>query len=408
MSIVVSDRSDGRGNEKGSGGPSLWSRTVILFVVGTFFFWSALYVYVPVLSVYAKSLGASHALAALVVSSYGLTQLLTRIPIGFVSDLYGRRKPFVLVGLVAAIAGCLGLAWSPDPWLLVLSRAVVGLGAAMWVAFSVMFASYFADNRAAQAMSIITFVNGSAQALAGLIGGIISQQMGTVTTFYVGAGFAVIGLTAMIPIREVARPRKGAMSVGRLGGIARIPVLVVSSLIALINTSVNFTTTQSFTPIYARDLGANDSELGLLWTIAIAAMTLASLSGARAADRLGDRGVIVVGMLVSAAATAMVPFTTTLPGLILTQVVAGAGRGLCTPILMSLGIRAVPSHERASAMGIYQAVYSIGMFAAPPLAGMIADQLGIGAVFFAMAALSVAASVWAAVTAGLEVRPAKG
>jgi len=382
--------------------PSASSATIILFCVGTFFFWSALYVYVPVLSVYAKSLGASYALAALVVSAYGLTQVLTRIPIGFVSDLYGRKKPFVLAGLVAAIVGCLGLAWSTDPWMLVGSRAVIGLGAATWVAFSVLFASYFAHERAAHAMSVITFVNGSAQAISGLVGGIISQQLGTVAAFYVGAGLGVVGLGAMIPVRESVRLRSSSMSLRRLGSIARMPVLIVSSLIALVNTSVNFTTTQSFTPIYAKSLGASDTELGLLWTMAVVAMTVTSLASARTADRFGDRWVIVVGMLVSAVATALVPLTTSLAGLLATQVVAGAGRGICTPTLMSLGIRAVPGHERASAMGIYQAVYSVGMFVAPPIAGAIADQLGVGSVFVLMAALSVIACVWAALTRGLD------
>ena len=78
-----------------------WTAPVVLFCVGTFFFWSSLYVYVPVLSVYARSKGASLTLAGLVVSAYGLTQLLTRIPIGFFSDVLGQRKPFVLVGFVA-------------------------------------------------------------------------------------------------------------------------------------------------------------------------------------------------------------------------------------------------------------------------------------------------------------------
>ncbi len=376
--------------------------SIILFCVGTFFFWSALYVYVPVLSVYAKSLGASNALAALVVSAYGLTQLLARIPIGFVSDLYGRRKPFVLAGLVAAAAGCLGLAWSTGPWMLVLSRVVIGFAAATWVAFSVLFASYFAHERAAHAMSVISFVNGAAQAMSGLVGGIISQQMGTVAAFYVGAGLAVVGLGTMAAVREDVRPRSSTMSLRRLGSIAGTPVLIVSSLIALVNTSVNFTTTQSFTPIYAQALGANDSELGLLWTIAMVATTLTSLMSARAADRFGDRRIIVVGLLLSAGATALVPLTTSLVGLAATQVVANAGRGLCTPTLMGLGIRAVPGHERASAMGIYQAVYSIGMFAAPPIAGAVADQLGVGSVFLLVAGFSLVASVWAAVTRGLD------
>lgn len=368
--------------------------SVVLFCIGTFLFWAALYVYVPVLSVYAKSMGASLSLAGLVVSAYGLTQLLTRIPIGFFSDVVGRRKPFVVAGLVATGLGCLGLAWSPSPWFLVLSRAVLGLGAAMWVAFSVMFAGYFALNRSAQAMSIIGFVNGAAQALSGLVGGVISQQFDTVTTFYVGAGLATVGLVVMLPVRERVHKRPTQMSVSRLVAIAGTPSLMVASGIAIVNTLAFFTTTQSFTPIYARGLGANDSQLGLLWTAAIVAVTVASLLGATVADRIGDRGVIALGMIVAGVTTALVPFTHDLLALAATQIGAGLGRGICNPTLMSLSIRSLPTHERASGMGIYQAVYSIGMFFGPPLGGAVADGLGLSSVFLVTAALCVLSAGW--------------
>ena len=379
-----------------------WSATVVLFCVGTFFFWAALYVYVPVLSVYARTMGASLALVGLVVGMYGATQLVTRIPIGFFSDVVGRRKPFVLAGLLAVGIGCLGLAWSPSPWFLVISRGILGLGAAMWVAFSVQFAGYFALNRAAQAMSIIMFVNGSAQALSGLVGGYLSQRLGTQSTFYIGAGLAALGLAVMLPVREVRYARPSEMSLARLASIARTPSLIVASGIAIVNTYANFATTFSFTPVYAHSLGASDSELGMLTTAAIVAFTVAALVGAGVADRIGDRQVIVVGMLFAATTTAIVPLTASLPALTATQVAAGLGRGICTPTLMSLGIRSLPAHERASGMGVYQAVYSIGMFLGPPLSGMAADYLGLGSVFVLTAALCLVGATWALLSRALR------
>jgi len=62
-------------------------------------FWGALYLYVPILTPYAETLGASMTLLGLIVSSYGFSQLVLRIPVGIWSDRIGRRKPFIAAGL---------------------------------------------------------------------------------------------------------------------------------------------------------------------------------------------------------------------------------------------------------------------------------------------------------------------
>ena len=77
------------------------SRTpIVLFCIATFFYWTALYLYVPVLPVYAQSLGANLSMVGVIISSYGIAQLLLRIPIGVWTDALGRRKPWVAVGIV--------------------------------------------------------------------------------------------------------------------------------------------------------------------------------------------------------------------------------------------------------------------------------------------------------------------
>jgi MFS family permease len=361
--------------------------TIVYFCVGTFFYFASMYLYVPVLSVYAKSMGASLTVVGLVVSAYGFTQLITRVPIGFFSDVMGRRKPFVVAGILAAALGCLGLAWSPAPLGLVASRAVIGFGGATWVAFTVLFASYFPIRRVPHAMSLIIFVSGAAQAAAGLAGGFMSQTFGTASTFYGGAVLAVLGLLVMLPLRERVQIRPTAMSGQRLAKIARTPSLLIAAAIATVNVLVYFATTLSFTPIYARGLGASDSALGLLFTVAVVFATLANLASATVAARIGDRAVIVVGMALAGLATIFVPLTTGLAALALTQVVAGFGRGLCDPTLLAQSMRSVPAHERATATGVYQAIYAIGMFGGPFFGGVAADAFGLSSVFVLTAVL---------------------
>ena len=379
--------------------------SLVVFGLGTFLFWSSLYVYVPVLSVYARTLGAPLTLVGLVVGIYGATQMIIRIPIGLASDLIGRRRPFILAGLVASGLGCLGLAWSPNPWFLVGSRAMLGLGAATWVAFSVLFASYYPLHRSAQAMSLISFVNGAAQALAGLAGGYLSEQWGPGSTFYAGAFLALVGFAVMLAVPESAQPKPtGGMSLSRLLAIARTPALLLASGVALLSYLAMFTTTFTFVPIYARNLGASDADLGVLQTATLVAYTLGMLVGASAGERVGERWVILIGMSFAGLATALTPLALGLVPLALSQMAASVGRGLCIPILMSLAIRPLPARERASGMGVFQAIYSVGMFVGPPLGGAVADRLGLSVVFVLVGALCILAGAWGGISSALSGR----
>ena len=69
------------------------------------------------------------------------------------------------------------------------------------------------------------------------------------------------------------------------------------------------------------------------------------------------------------------------------QVVNGTGRGLLNTTLMALSIRSVPPEERATAMGIYQAIYAVGMLLGPLVSGFLASWLGLSSVFYLSALL---------------------
>lgn len=67
-----------------------WEKRILIIVTGLF--WLSMYTYVPILALYAQRLGASYDMVGIIIGSYGLTQLLLRLPIGIASDAWGYSR----------------------------------------------------------------------------------------------------------------------------------------------------------------------------------------------------------------------------------------------------------------------------------------------------------------------------
>ena len=353
-----------------------------LFPIGTILFWVSLYIYSPILSPYTEFLSRSWRLVGLVAGSYGFTQLLFRFPIGIWSDRIGRRKPFVLSGFVLVSVSCIGMALSPNAWVLLIFRGLAGVAASMWVAFTVLYSSYFRDKQAARAMSLITFCVGVGQAV-GAVGGSIADVYGWTAPFYAGAVLAVLGAAFMLPISEKVSQDRVPSSLRELLAVASRRRLLIVSIITALSQFAVFSTTFGFLTVYAYQIGASKSHLGLLIFIINSCQTLSMLlTGTVVAPRIGYKATVGVAYITIMCVTAATPYIQSLTLLFLIQGLGGLGRGLAYPVLMGLAIQGMPQKERATAMGFFQAVYAIGMFSGPASSGFIGDALGLRGVFF--------------------------
>ena len=124
-------------------------------------------------------------------------------------------------------------------------------------------------------------------------------------------------------------------------------------------------------------------------TVMFAASSVGSLAMMYVVNRLGYSISLLLSFLVMAGAFAWVPFIHNVPLLIASQMLVGLGRGIFFPVLMALSIQSVPSTERATAMGVFQSLYAIGMLLGPLLLGFFADGLGLDSVFYLSAVLCV-------------------
>jgi MFS family permease len=366
-----------------------------LFIVGTVLFWASLYTYVPILPAYIERLSGSLEVVAWVVGAYGLTQLAFRIPLGMWSDRVGARKPFVLVGLVAAMVSGVGMAVVDAPILLFALRALAGAAAATWGLLTVLFAGYYVPPNPHRAMTIMQVASAVAQIAAALLGGWVASRWGWTAPFYAGALLAMLGLACMAAVpdeaRAEARARISALTVVR---IAQVRAVAGASIVAALGQFGFWVTVNGFTPIYAVRLGATPETLGILTMVSLVPYAVAPILG-DALLVLGVREghVVSAGYLVVGAATLAIPFIHSIPLLMLSQAIGGVGRGLVFPILMSCTIAAVAPSERATAMGFFQATYALGMTTGPWVAGGLVAWLGLGGVFIMTAGLMGLAAV---------------
>jgi predicted MFS family arabinose efflux permease len=127
-------------------------------------------------------------------------------------------------------------------------------------------------------------------------------------------------------------------------------------------------------PIKA-ELGVSDTAMGFLTGIAFALFyTVAGIPIARFADTGNRRNVIVVGLAVWSAMTAMSGLVRTFGQLALARIGVGVGEAACSPPAHSMLADYFPPHRRATALAIYSMGIHVGILLGFILGGW-ANQL---------------------------------
>jgi len=373
---------------------------IILFSLGILIFWAAMYVYTPVFPVYAGVLGADLTTVGLAVGAYGLTQMLLRIPLGMWSDSLGKRRVFVVAGMLICALAAVGFAFSRTPAGLIVFRGVMGIAASTWVCSTVLFTSYFAGRHPSVPLSIMTFASSLGQLLGVASGGVIAQQLGWIAPFWASFILSLIGAVILAQSPEDSTAK--AMPVSRDGILrtARSRSLILACILGAIMQYVTWSTVNGFTPVLAADrLGASRAQLGYLTTTGLIAYSAVALFTPRLVRIIGEAPALVLSFSLMAVGVLPTPLVTVLPALAALQVIGGVGRGFVYTLLLSLSIKETAAQDRASAMGAFQAVYALGMFIGPSLSGSIADALGLDAVFVLCGVLCLACLpiVWIAI-----------
>jgi len=156
-----------------------------------------LFMILPVFAIYGEQLvGYSPIWVGLAIGAYGLTQSLFQIPMGILSDKYG-RKPIILAGLVVFLIGSAVAATSTTIYGVVIGRALQGMGA-IASAILALAADLSREEQRPKVMATIGMFIGLSFTLAMILGPIVAEAFGLSVVFWF---IAILTIVAMFLIQ---------------------------------------------------------------------------------------------------------------------------------------------------------------------------------------------------------------
>ena len=360
------------------------SRNHYIFLFVSFIFWVSQFIYVPVLAPYIESQGGTYTFTGLVLGSYGVLQLLCRMPMGIFSDILKIRKPFILFGLLISALSCLIFAITDHLGWILVARSLAGLAAATWVVFTVLYSSYFTDQHITKAMGSISLVVVLAQFTGMGLSGYAVGQWGWNGPFWMGGIVAFVGMLLSLFIFESKETiTSKPIMLKDLSSVITYPLLIKVSILSIVAHGILFTTMFGFTPAYALEIGFTANEISLITIAFMVPHAIAAIvSGKFFIPMIGKQRTLQLAFCSVTLFTLLTPFVKGKILFCILQVFNGFSLGLLFPILLAMAVETIPYEKRATAMGVYQALYALGMFVGPFLGGLLNSYIGIGGTFY--------------------------
>lgn len=360
-----------------------------LVILGSIFWWLSLYIYVPVLPIYSKDLGANLQFVGLIIGSYAVGQVLFRIPIGYFSDRLKSRRLFsVLSGIVSFIgSACLFLSNNPSD--VFLGRSITGIAAAGWVAISIYYSSFFSQEERFKSSTRIVASNTFAVFLGSFLSGYISDSFGIKACFLISMISAIISSSLFFISKEKVLDIKTQFSTKQFINLLKNKLLISLCLIGIFVQFITFSVTFSFFPIYLNQIGYSDSVVGNVVSFSTLAAIIGTITSPYLIKKFGLWRAFVLASIPIGITTLATPYFEGLILLTTLRLIAGIGTGIIFSSCMSTIVRGFEENYQASAMGIFQAIYAIGMFAGPIFSGVIASKLNLESVFIFSSSISL-------------------
>jgi EmrB/QacA subfamily drug resistance transporter len=370
------------------------------------------------LSTIRRDLGASIGQLEWTVNAYTLAFAVLLMTAAAVGDRFGRRRVFA-VGLAVFAAGSAACALAPGVGALIAARAVQGTGAAMVMPLALaLLNAAVPPQRRGWAMGIFGSVTALAVVVGPVLGGAITQGIAWQWIFWLNVpiGLATIPL-ALRHLEESYGPRAAldlpgvALGTGAALGLvwglvrgssagwaspevigtiaagaalavaftawelrARAPMLPMrlfairgfsagSVAVFLVNAS---TTGAVFFMAQFLQAGLGQDPLGaglrlLPW--GVAPLLIAPRAG-KLADRIGERPLVVCGLLLQAAGFAAIAVVAApgmaYPALLAPMMISGAGLGLALPAVTKAVVGSVPPADIGKASGSFSMMRQLG------------------------------------------------
>lgn len=339
------------------------------------------------IAIYADLFEASGFWVGMFTTSYTTVQLVTLLPIGWVSDRFNKKK-ILLGGLAVLAISYFCFIFVNGVVSLTVVRVIQGIGLAAAGTTCLAITGEFAP--AEMRGKIIGTSNAwrlLSSALGSVAGGWMVQKWGFTPPYLVLASATIISgvLTYVFVEEDESRITqftfKTHLTNRRIQSLAWFRSFYAFSVMMV----------RTYVPVFARlALSMSAFHVGLLLaTEKLTNMLLQRYSG-KISDRLGRFSILAVGGTTYALGAIFIPFQSGFWGLMAINGFLGVADSLREPASMALFADEGRGSGIASSISLRSIIWQPGAILGPMIGGLLMDWVGFGYVFWLASAFSVA------------------
>lgn len=327
-------------------------------------------------------------LVGLAMGVYGLTQALLQVPFGIASDRLG-RKPVIQAGLALFVIGSLIAAWAPSMVWLVIGRALQGSGA-ISAAVTALLADLTRDEVRTKSMALVGISIALMFALSLVLAPLLVPLIGLAGLFALTAVLAAIGMAVVAWVVPPEPPVQHAQNRGGLREVLANVELLRVDLGVFVLHAVQIAMWMSV-PALLQEAGIASAEQWKVYLPAVLASLLVMGGLLFRLERMGYFKQVYLGSI-ALIVVAQLGFWLNLQAPSLWMV----GALLCVYFVgfntqeasqPSLVSRLAEPRQRGAALGVYNTLMSLGIFAGGSVGGLVIKTWGSTGIFLLSAGL---------------------
>lgn len=386
-----------------SGRPFSEMRVVATLALLYVFRMLGLFMVFPVMMIFgARYEGATPFLLGLALGGYGLTQAIFQVPLGLLSDIWG-RKPVIYLGLAVFLVGSVVAALTDSIWGLVIGRALQGAGA---IASAVMalVGDLTSEQNRTRAMAVIGASIGMSFSVAMVLGPMLAAMGGLSSVFWVSACLSLVGIAILYllvpdPPANVRQGSDGLAVPALLAGAVRNFDLIRLNFGVF---ALHFALTAMFVavPLVFDDAGIDAQKH---WHYYLPVMVIAfilMLPFMYIAERKRKIKLVFVGAVaLLVVAEGFLAYVHTVGFWLVGLLVFFTGFNLLEATLPSLVSKLAPAGNKGTAMGVYSTCQFLGAASGGVVGGFCYQHWGFDSVLIAALVVNL---LWLGIASGMR------
>jgi MFS family permease len=379
---------------------------------------------IPFTPLVATDIGASVALASLIVALRGLGMMVFDIPAGILVGSLGERYAMAIGTTMLAVVA-IGAGTTGSPAVFAVLMVLMGFSWSIW---QLARLSYVSDRAPAdqrgRALSLVGGTNRIGNAVGPLLGGLMGALFGLSSAFFLQAALAMVASALMFVLLRGDDDRPEATAHGPvhervLGILAEHRRTFATAGVVAVCLSVLRSSRQTIIPLWGEHIGLSPAAVGGVYSASNTMDMLLFYPTGTVMDRRGRKWVAIPCLVTISAGLVLIPLATTTGLFIAVAMLTGFGNGMGAGIVMTLGADFSPAQGRAEFLGVWRLLSDVGQLSGPLVLSAVTGvaTLGLASVATGCIGLLGAAVMWrfvpetlkrARTAASGEVAPAPG